>query len=119
MHKNYWITIRLDSLIGELCPIMLDFIIQSINFMKGLFSFRRMNSKHTTRTLMNFSTLKIKKYHAKLISDDIVSVQPMSLPTGTLYYMNVSCGFLRVTNFDKDELAAYDKELDDYLNDRY
>jgi len=68
---------------------------------------------------MNFSTLKIKKYHAKLISDDIVSVQPMSLPTGTLYYMNVSCGFLRVTNFDKDELAAYDKELDDYLNDRY
>ena len=69
-----------------------------------------------TKTSETISYPKSMKYHgAKLIAQELISVQPLSQPTGTLHYMDIIHGFLRVTNFDKDELAAYDKELNDYL----
>lgn len=75
-----------------------------------------MNSKPTKKILKTISFPEIKTYHAKLLSHEIISVQPLSLPNGRLFH--IEFGFLRVINFDKDELAAYDKELDNYLNDR-
>lgn len=53
-------------------------------------------------------------FFPKLLSEELVSVQSLSMPIGTLHYFFV--GFLRVTNFEKDEFTAYDINLKQYLN---
>jgi len=65
--------------------------------------------------------MKAKKYYSNLLAGDLVSVQPMSLPQGTIIfsYASYSYGFLRVVNFDSDEFDAYEKELRIYLGNDY
>jgi hypothetical protein len=51
-----------------------------------------------------------------LLAPQLISVQPLSAPSGTIHYMDVKYIFLRVLNYDRDEFRAYKKELEEYLN---
>lgn len=63
---------------------------------------------------------EIKHVHAKLLAEDIVSVQSLSSPVANLFYMDIAgeTEEMRIIRYEKEELEAYKNEIDDYINDK-
>jgi hypothetical protein len=60
--------------------------------------------------------MKNTKYlNITLLAPELISIQPLSAPSGTLHYMEIKYIFCRVLNYDRDEFRAYEKELEEYL----
>ena len=75
------------------------------------------NLKLTKRTSKTTFPI-IRTVHAKLLAEDIVSVQALPLPEGRLFYMDIGeTEEMRIIRYAKEELEAYTKEVDDYIND--
>lgn len=76
------------------------------------------NLKLTKRTSRITFPVIIKYSQPKLLANDIVSVQAMPMPESRLFYMDYGENEeIRIARYEKEELEAYSKEVDAYIND--